>query len=53
MNLPGRGNRIEFVGGLGVVRNENRWWEAELGEDRRKESAERDSWNLGMGSVEP
>lgn len=26
MDLHGRGNRIDIVGGLGVVRNENQWW---------------------------
>lgn len=41
MNLPGRENRIEFVGGLGVVRNENRWWGADLGGDRGRECRER------------
>lgn len=53
MDLHGRGNRIDIVGGLGVVRNENQWWvEGQFCEEMEGENAERDIWNLGVGSVE-
>lgn len=36
-----------------MVRNENQWWrEGQFWEGMEGENAERDIWNLGVGSVE-